>query len=285
MTAAIFLDRDDTLMECNSLPAPPSPAKAGDVIDPRLVRVLPGVPEGLSALSAAGFALVVVSNQGVVARGGGTCEQVEAVNDRLREQIELEGGPKLSAMYYCPYHPLGKVPRYAVEHEWRKPQGGMVRAAARDLGLDLSRSWMIGDAMRDLEAGIDAGLAASRCVLVGPEAEVADVLAASRHVLRAIGVVSGKPTVTVMMRGVPEADLDDRAVRDTVLASVHGVAERAGVTLHEASVKGGVLRVTIEGDRLAGIGLLAEVRRLTNRWHEARRGGDLWMGDFKSDED
>lgn len=285
MTGAIFLDRDDTLMECNSLPAPPPPANPGDVIDPRLVRVLPGVPEGLSALAAAGFALVVVSNQGVVARGGGTCEQVEAVNDRLREQIELEGGPRLSAMYYCPYHPLGSVPRYAVEHEWRKPRGGMVLAAAGDLGLDLSRSWMIGDARRDVEAGVAAGIAASRCLLVGPEEALPDVLAASRHVLRTIGAITGRPVVTVTMRGVPEADLDDRTVRDTVLASVHGVAERAGVTLHETSVQGGVLRVTIEGDRLAGLGLLAEVRRITNRWHEARRGGDLWMGDFKIDED
>lgn len=278
MTAAIFLDRDDTLMECTGLPAPAPPAKPGDVVDPRLVRVLPGVAQGLSALAEAGFALVVVTNQGVVARGGATCQQVEAVNDRLREALRLEGGPALAGVYYCPFHPVGKVPEFTREHEWRKPRGGMILAASRDLGLDLSRSWMIGDAVRDVEAGIAAGLAATRCVRVGPEGEFGDVLGASRHVLRAIGAVSGGATLTVMMRGVAGASLEDAAVRDTVLASVHGVAERAGVVLHRALVRDGALHVTIEGDRLLGLGLLAEVRRITNRWHEARRGGALWMG-------
>src|SRR5579862_6089257 len=69
MRAAVFLDRDDTLMAANSSPAPPPPCAPGDVIDPGLVLLLPGVLDACRRLKRAGFALVVISNQGVVARG------------------------------------------------------------------------------------------------------------------------------------------------------------------------------------------------------------------------
>lgn len=159
---AVFLDRDDTLIVCNSLPPPPPPGAAGDLIDPSMVHLLPGVFDACHDLIAAGFVLVVVSNQGSVARGIATPHIVERVNAALRTALKL---PRLPC-YYCPFHPRGLVPFFTREHAWRKPAPGMITQAAADLELDLSRSWLIGDAPRDVEAGIAAGLAPARCLRV-----------------------------------------------------------------------------------------------------------------------
>jgi D-glycero-D-manno-heptose 1,7-bisphosphate phosphatase len=164
MRPAVFLDRDDTLMEANSLPAPPPPAAPGDVVDPELVRLLPGAREACELLKRAGYLLVVVSNQGVVARGGATTAQVDAVNARL---ASLLGDGVIDACYYCPFHPRGNVPAFTMEHPWRKPSPGMILAATEDLSLDLSRSWLIGDAERDIEAGVAAGIDRRRCLRTG----------------------------------------------------------------------------------------------------------------------
>lgn len=170
--AAVFLDRDDTLMAARSLPPPPPPAAPGDVVDPSLVRLLPGALEGCVRLRRAGYRLVVVSNQGVVARGGATLETVGRINARLRELLAdpATGEGLIEAVYVCPFHPKGTVAEFAREHPWRKPGPGMIEAAARDLGLGLARSWLVGDAPRDIEAGVAAGLAADRCVLLGRDA-------------------------------------------------------------------------------------------------------------------
>jgi D-glycero-D-manno-heptose 1,7-bisphosphate phosphatase len=182
MRPAVFLDRDDTLMAANSLPAPPPPAAPGDVVDPSQVRLLPGVLEGCRRLRQAGFRLVAVTNQGVAARGGATLEQIEAVNARLRSLLlGLDGGPLLEAVYACPFHPRGIVPRFKREHAWRKPGPGMILAAARELGLDLRRSWLVGDAQRDIDAGVAAGLAPQRCLLLGPERGFATATDAVLH--------------------------------------------------------------------------------------------------------
>jgi len=180
MRPAVFFDRDDTLMEASSLPAPAPPAAPGDVIDPALVRLLPGARDACHALKRAGFVLVVVSNQGSVARGGATTPMVDAVNARL---AELLGDGVIDAFYYCPFHPRGRVPAFTMEHAWRKPGPGMILAAAEDLGLDLSRSWLIGDAERDIQAGVAAGIDVSRCVRVSPNLPI---MAAVQRVLSSL---------------------------------------------------------------------------------------------------
>lgn len=161
---AVFLDRDDTLIVCNDLPPPPAPGAKGDLIDPSLVQLLPGVREGCHRLRAAGFTLVVVSNQGSVARGIATPLAVERVNDAVRSALGMQHLP----FYYCPFHPKGLVPFFTREHPWRKPAGGMILASAAELSLDLDRSWLIGDAARDIEAGVAARLAPSRCLRLAP---------------------------------------------------------------------------------------------------------------------
>ncbi len=282
MTPAVFLDRDDTLIECTGLPAPPAPARPGDLIDPRLVRLLPGVAEGLARLSQAGYALVVVSNQGVVARGGTTPEGVERVHARLREVVHAESGIDLSAIYYCPFHPQGNVPEFTREHPWRKPAPGMILAAAADHHLDLSQSWLVGDAPRDVEAGMAAGIPRERCLRVGEEADVADVNAAADvilalHDVRTILRAGGEVT-TVMMHAADVPALHDKRTKRTVTATARAIGERVGIRVLLADVEGDVLVVTLAADRLAGLGLLAEVRRATDRWHLARTGKHLWLG-------
>jgi len=177
--AAVFLDRDDTLIACNELPPPREPGAKGDLVDPALVRLLPGVLEACRELADAGFTLVVVSNQGGVARGIATPGIVERVNDALRARLHMPTLP----VYYTPFHPKGRVPYFTHEHAWRKPAGGMITTASEELSLDLGKSWMIGDADRDIEAGVNAGLGPERCLKVGIGA--LSFAAAAAHILYA----------------------------------------------------------------------------------------------------
>lgn len=195
-------------MRARDLPPPPG-GNPGDVVNPDLVELLPGASQGLVRLKDAGFMLIVVSNQGSVARGAGSEDDVRAVNaalDRLlaahaawfhgargEDEAELDRGRGLiDAFYFCPFHPQGRVPAYTREHPWRKPAPGMILEAAREHGIDLSRSWLIGDAPRDAQAGIAAGIDASRCLLVGPEHDLPDVSAAASVILARLDGADGR---------------------------------------------------------------------------------------------
>src|SRR5947209_8464119 len=142
-TPAIFLDKDGTLID--------------DVpynVDPSLMRLARGIGE-LPLLREGGYRLVVVSNQPGVAHGMYPCSALNAVERRLREML-TELGVSLDGVYWCLHHPEGKVREYARVCECRKPAPGLLRQASRDLDLDLARSWMIGDILDDVEAGIRA---------------------------------------------------------------------------------------------------------------------------------
>ena len=136
LTPAIFLDRDGTLIE-----------DTGYVGKPEDVRIFPGTAEALAELKARGFRTVIVTNQSGIARGLFTEEDYHAVHARV---TELLGPGLIDAAYFCADHPDAASER-------RKPGAGMLLEAARDLGLDLARSWMIGDRAGDLEAGRRAG--------------------------------------------------------------------------------------------------------------------------------
>lgn len=185
---AVFLDRDDTLIESAGLPARAfAGGRAGDMADPAFVRLLPGVRGACVGLRRAGFALVVVSNQGVVARGGATLGQVEATSARLCELLgdpDRPGCSLIERVYHCPWHPQGTVEPFNVEHPWRKPSPGMILAAIGELGLDPAASWLVGDAERDLEAGRRAGLDPARVLRVGPGAPFPGLPEAAAHILR-----------------------------------------------------------------------------------------------------
>ena len=142
---AIFLDRDDTLIE-----------DPGYISNPDQVKLLEGVAEALIELRAMGYMLIVVSNQSAVARGIVSEKVLSEIHDRL-SQLLNEKGAYLDGIYYCPFHPDGVVSKYRKESDWRKPNPGMLLAAADEMDIDLSQSWSIGNSRSDVEAGFRAG--------------------------------------------------------------------------------------------------------------------------------
>ena len=142
---AIFLDRDDTLIE-----------DVGYINHPDQVKLLDGVAEALIEFGAMGYMLIVVSNQSGVARGIVTEQVLGKIHDRLK-QLLTESGARLDGIYYCPYHPDGVVQKYRKDSDWRKPNPGMLLAASDEMDIELSRSWVIGNSGCDIEAGLRAG--------------------------------------------------------------------------------------------------------------------------------
>ncbi len=142
---AIFLDRDDTLIE-----------DPGYINNPDQVKLMDGAAEALIELRNMGYELVVVTNQSGVARGIVTEQVLAEIHNRLK-QLLAEKGAFLDQIYYCPYHPEGVVAKYRRESELRKPNPGMLLTAAEEMDIDLAASWVIGNSARDVQAGLRAG--------------------------------------------------------------------------------------------------------------------------------
>jgi D-glycero-D-manno-heptose 1,7-bisphosphate phosphatase len=143
--AAVLLDKDGTLLE--------------DVpynVDPALMRFAPGAADALAILAAHGFRLFVISNQSGVALGRFGYEALFEMEDHLRRMFEA-CGTTLEGAYWCPHHPNGTVARYAYRCTCRKPAPGLLLRAAREHGIDLRKSWFVGDILDDVEAGTRAG--------------------------------------------------------------------------------------------------------------------------------
>lgn len=139
---AVFLDRDGTL----------NVERPEPVREPAELELLPGVGPALRALHAAGHALVVVTNQSAVARGTLTLARLERVHAALHARLAAQGAP-LDAIYFCPHLPPDPgEPTTPLRRpcRCRKPAPALLERASADLHLDLSRSWLIGDATRDL---------------------------------------------------------------------------------------------------------------------------------------
>lgn len=143
---AIFLDRDGTLVR-----------DFAHAADPAALVLLPGVAPALLALQAVGYRLVVVSNQSGVARGLFTAAEARASAARVVALLAARG-IRLSGYYFCPHHPqAGHIPRFAIACGCRKPAPGLLLRAASELGIDLARSWLLGDSLGDLGAALAAG--------------------------------------------------------------------------------------------------------------------------------
>lgn len=148
---AIFLDRDGVVIEDGHY--------VGSV--DRVVLV-PGSADAVAALNRAGWKVVVVTNQGGVARGYFTYDSVAVVHAHI-DGLLAGHGARIDAYYFCPHHPDGELEAYRVACECRKPKPGMLRRAVADLNLDPGRSWMVGDRVSDLEVGAAVG---ARTILV-----------------------------------------------------------------------------------------------------------------------
>ena len=138
---AVFLDRDGTVIE-----------DADYLADPDGVVLIAGVGPALRRLREAGYALVVVTNQSGIARGRFSEGDYRRVSARLDSELERVG-VRLDATLHCPHHPEHSGPCSC-----RKPAPGMLFSAAQALGLDLERSFIVGDKRSDLEAGAAAGV-------------------------------------------------------------------------------------------------------------------------------
>ena len=151
---AVFFDRDGTLNE-----------EIGHVRNAEDFRVYSFAARAVRLVNEAGLRAIVVSNQSGIGRGLIPESLVRRVNRQLTRRIAAGGG-RLDAIYYCPHHPEASVERFRVVCECRKPATGLLEAAAREFGVDLSRSFMIGDRFVDILAGRRAG-ARSILVLTG----------------------------------------------------------------------------------------------------------------------
>lgn len=149
--AAVFLDRDGTINK-----------EVSFLGDPAQLELEEGAVEGLAVLQAAGFVLLVASNQSGVARGYFDEKAVKRVNTALSRMLARDG-IRIESFHYCPHLVEGIVPGYARVCDCRKPKPGLIFKAAEEGDIDLSRSYAVGDSARDLEAGRAAGL---RTVLV-----------------------------------------------------------------------------------------------------------------------
>jgi D,D-heptose 1,7-bisphosphate phosphatase len=151
---AVFLDRDGTLIE-----------QIHYLSDPGRVRLLPATAEALRRFHSAGFACVVVTNQSAIGRGMITEEQLHRIHDEMNRQLAAAGAA-VDAIYFCPEAPADND-RSILEHDDRKPGPGMLIRAAEELDLDLGASWMVGDMISDMLAGINARCRGSILVRTG----------------------------------------------------------------------------------------------------------------------
>ncbi len=142
---AVFLDRDGTIN-----------VEKEYLINPSDFEFLPGVPNALQKLQNAGFLLVIVSNQSGVARGYFTESQVDVLHQSMEKRLELFG-VSFDGIYFCPHHPTSGQSKYLCDCECRKGKPGMLLTAAKELQIDLSQSFMIGDKIADIQAGHAAG--------------------------------------------------------------------------------------------------------------------------------
>ena len=145
MRPAIFLDRDGTLNE-----------EVDYLSDPDQLVLIPGAAAAVARINARGIPVVVVTNQSGIGRGRYDWHDFAAVMSRMETLLALENA-RIDAVYASPHHEKGQGEYAVVDHPERKPNPGMLTRAAEEHGLDLARSWMVGDKDIDLEAGRRAG--------------------------------------------------------------------------------------------------------------------------------
>ena len=155
---AIFLDRDGTLNKY-----------VGFLRKPEELELLEGVAEAIKKINQSGYLAIVVTNQPVIARGEVTYEQLQEIHNKMETLLGKEGA-YLDGIYFCPHHPdsgyVGEVKELKIDCDCRKPKPGLLLQAAKDFNIDLSQSWMIGDAKSDILAGKNAGC---HTALIGTE--------------------------------------------------------------------------------------------------------------------
>ncbi|GHU45006.1 hypothetical protein FACS1894190_16930 [Spirochaetia bacterium] len=146
---AIFLDRDGTINQAN-----------GFVCTAKDFVLIEGAASAIKKINQAGFLAIVITNQPVIARGECTFAELENIHNKMESTLGREGA-YLDDIFFCPHHPqkgfAGEVPELKIDCTCRKPSPGMILQAAEKYNIDLTKSYMAGDSLRDIQAGIAAG--------------------------------------------------------------------------------------------------------------------------------
>ncbi len=156
MNKALFLDRDGTILkEVRGN----SPETLGYVLSVQQVELVTGSADAIASARKLGYKIIIITNQSAIARGWLTIKELEQINDKMYSLL-LGKDPDalIDALYYSPYHKDGIIEEYSTVHHSRKPDIGMILEAQKDHDIDLSSSYMIGDALSDMQTGINAGL-------------------------------------------------------------------------------------------------------------------------------
>jgi D-glycero-D-manno-heptose 1,7-bisphosphate phosphatase len=143
--AAVFVDRDGTMIR-----------EVGHLYRQDQLEILPGVPAGLRLLRDKGYKVVVVTNQSVVARGRLTEAVLAEIHGELLRRL-ARAGAEVDGLYYCPHHPSEGFAPYKMICDCRKPNTGLIRRAAAELGLVVEHSYVIGDQSTDMELAARSG--------------------------------------------------------------------------------------------------------------------------------
>lgn len=141
----MFIDRDGTLNEEREYISTP-----GDL------HMIPGAAAAVRKLNVHGVATCVFSNQSGIGRGFFTEDDLVHIHDALVGKLRHEGAA-LDRIYYCPHHPTEGIGKYRIDCDCRKPKPGMLLRGAMELNLDLTRSFVIGDSVVDIQAGNSVG--------------------------------------------------------------------------------------------------------------------------------
>jgi len=145
----VFLDRDGTINKFN-----------GFVTRPQDFELISGVSEAIKRINACGYLAIVITNQPVIARGEVDIGTIDLIHMKMETDLGRDGA-YIDDLFYCPHHPntgfAGEKAEYKIDCDCRKPKPGMIFAAAKKYNIDLSTSYMVGDDMRDVKAGISAG--------------------------------------------------------------------------------------------------------------------------------
>jgi D-glycero-D-manno-heptose 1,7-bisphosphate phosphatase len=157
---AVFLDRDGVINEIvhhKEMGILDSPANVDEF------NLFPDAADAINKLHQLGFKVIIISNQPGIAKDKLTIETFEKIRKKMKDELAQQGAD-IDAEYYCFHHPEGKNMAYTKICDCRKPKPGLILNAAAENDIDLKNSWMIGDGITDIHAGIRAGC---RTILIG----------------------------------------------------------------------------------------------------------------------
>lgn len=143
---AVFFDRDGVICEY-----------VEELSRIEQFRLRAGISEAITLLNQSGFQVFVATNQPNIAKGKMSLEELQRIHLKMQEQISSQGG-KIDHVYFCPHREGGVVAEYAFDCDCRKPKAGMLKQAAKEYSIDVSRSVMLGDTWRDVECARNFGI-------------------------------------------------------------------------------------------------------------------------------